>query len=256
MIRDYQAAFECRLVVLIDTLFPHSITAFEETVHDADPRVDLHIMLSTPGGDGETAIRLLRQAQSCCKELTIIVPDQAKSAGTLLALGAHRILMGRTSDLGPIDPQFSMSDGSLVPAKAIISAVEHAENAIREQPTTYEFHVAMLSEVNGVMVQQARDAIEHSDVLLQTAIACHPGRELQDVAQLAEQLRDPLIGEPRSHAATISAADAQGYGLPVVQLDAACEQWNKIWHLWVRYSERRSARIYESEHTSQFYKFD
>ena len=34
-------------------------------------------MLSTPGGDGETAIRLIRQAQSRCRELTVIVPDQA-----------------------------------------------------------------------------------------------------------------------------------------------------------------------------------
>lgn len=79
LIRDYQEAYRCRLVVLIDTLFPDSVTLFEETLHDADPEQDLHVMLATPGGDGETAIRLARQAQSRCRELTVVVPDQAIS---------------------------------------------------------------------------------------------------------------------------------------------------------------------------------
>lgn len=43
LIRDYQEAHGCRLVVLIDTLFPDSITLFEETLHDADPEQDLHV---------------------------------------------------------------------------------------------------------------------------------------------------------------------------------------------------------------------
>ncbi|WP_419949131.1 SDH family Clp fold serine proteinase [Candidatus Palauibacter sp.] len=57
-------------------------------------------------GDGNSALHLVRQAQSRCTELTVIVPDQAKSAGTLFVLGAHHIVMGPTSDLGPVDPQF------------------------------------------------------------------------------------------------------------------------------------------------------
>ena len=44
--------------------------------------------------------------------LRVIVPDYAKSAGTLIALGADRIVMGETSELGPIDPQITLSDGS------------------------------------------------------------------------------------------------------------------------------------------------
>ena len=106
LIRRYQEAHRCRLVVVADILVPNSVTLFEETIHDADPSEDLHVMLATPGGDGETAIRLVRQAQSRCKALTVIVPDQAKSAGTLFVLGADHIYMGPTSDLGPVDPQF------------------------------------------------------------------------------------------------------------------------------------------------------
>ncbi len=58
LIRTYQQVNACRLVVLIDALFPESVTLFEETLYDANRDEDLHIILSTPGGDGETAIRL------------------------------------------------------------------------------------------------------------------------------------------------------------------------------------------------------
>ncbi len=97
LIRRYEEEYKCRLVILIDALFSHSVTLLEETLHDADSAEDLHIILATPGGDGETAIRLIRQAQSRCSRLIVIVPDQAKSAGTVFVLGADQICMGPTS---------------------------------------------------------------------------------------------------------------------------------------------------------------
>jgi ClpP class serine protease len=39
------------------------------------------------------------------QKLRVIVPNIAKSAATLFALGADEILMGYLSELGPIDPQ-------------------------------------------------------------------------------------------------------------------------------------------------------
>ena len=140
LIREYQDAHDCRLVVMRDVIFPPSVPLFEETLFDADPGQDLHLMLGTPGGDGETALRIIRQAQSRCRKLTVIVPDQAKSAGTLVALGAHSIYMGPTSDLGPVDPQFLRPNGSLAAARAIIAAVEEAERRIQQNPTTYPLH--------------------------------------------------------------------------------------------------------------------
>jgi membrane-bound ClpP family serine protease len=102
MIREYEEAYDCRLAVMRDAIFPYSITSFEELLYDAEVTKPLHLLLSTPGGDGETAVRIVRAAQARCTELVVIVPDQAKSAGTLLALGAHGIMMSTTSDLGPV----------------------------------------------------------------------------------------------------------------------------------------------------------
>jgi len=66
-IRTYESAFGCRFVVMSDVIFPDSVTLFEELVFDADPGQDLHLILNSPGGDGETAIRIARQAQSRCR---------------------------------------------------------------------------------------------------------------------------------------------------------------------------------------------
>ena len=131
-IRAYENLTHTRLVVLIGYLETFSITFFEDLLIDVDPGDDLHLLLDTPGGDGESAIRLVRQAQSRCRELSVIVPDRAKSAGTILALGAHRIVMGPTSDLGPIDPQFLYSDGRIAAAKAILAAFDRAERQVLE----------------------------------------------------------------------------------------------------------------------------
>lgn len=129
----------------------------------------MHLMLSTPGGDGETAVRLVRSAQRRCRELTVIVPDQAESAGTILALGAHHILLGPTSDLGPIDPQFQISQG-LVSAKDIIAALGAAEQAIQANPDTYSLHASLLADVTALMVQQARSALARSEDIMREAL--------------------------------------------------------------------------------------
>ena len=87
LVRDYENRFDCRLIVMIDGIFHDNVTFLEELLYDCDINLDLHLMLDSPGGVGEVAVRLARAAQSRCRELTIIVPDQAKSAATLLALG-------------------------------------------------------------------------------------------------------------------------------------------------------------------------
>ena len=211
-------------------------------------------MLSTPGGDGETAIRLIRQAQSRCRELTAIVPDQAKSAGTLFVLGAHHVYMGPTSDLGPIDPQFLLADGSLAAGKAIIAAVEDAEQRIQKNPQTYPLHASLLSGVTALMVQQARDALARTGDQLKEALACVEEREDDDVARLSDALHAPLIGETQSHGTTISVKDAARFKLPVDEANPADRRWQEVWRLWTKYVALGATRVYEGRTASHVFQ--
>lgn len=220
--------------MLIDVLFPEVVTLFEELIHDADPGQDLHLLLDTPGGDGETAVRVVRSAQARCRELTVIVPNQAKSAGTILLMGAHHILMGPTSDLGPVDPQFPTPSG-LYSAKDLIAAVEHAERTLAQNPDSYTLQVSLLADFTAVMVQQARSALGRSGDLVREALRSNPNRTNEEVNELADALQEKLIDLPQDHGAVFGAADAGEAGLPVVHADPRGSQWQAVWQLWTKY---------------------
>jgi len=251
LIRDYQTAYDCRLIVMIDAIFSYSVELFEELLFDASPDADLHLMLVSPGGDGEVAVRLVRSAQARCRHLTVIVPDYAKSAATLLALGAHEILMGPTSDLGPVDPQFQFGDYDLVSAKDIIAAVEKALDDVAARPDTYPLHSALLADVNALKVEQARSALARTDDLVMEALQSNPARTGADVTDLVSRLHEPLIEAPKDHAAIFGAEYAQKLGLPVTICDPASNQWKRIWQLWMHYYALGPARIYENDMASQ-----
>jgi hypothetical protein len=71
------------------------------------PTEDLSLFLYTPGGDtivGWGLVNLLRQY---CKRFKVLVPFRALSCGTLIALGADKIVMGRNGLLSPVDPSVS-----------------------------------------------------------------------------------------------------------------------------------------------------
>lgn len=234
LIMAYEERFGCRLVVMVDRVAPESVTFFEELIYDADPNEDLHLLLSTPGGSGEAALRLVRAAQARCVELTVIIPDIAKSAGTLIALGAHHILMGPTSDLGPVDPQF-FRGSEIVSAKDLIAAWESANAAIQEAPETYPLHISLMADVTAVQIEQARAALAYTDELVEDVLKSQPDRTADEVRVLMGTLKEPLIDAPKQHGAVINAADALSYGLPVVQADPALEQWRIIRLLFSRY---------------------
>ena len=166
-------------------------------------------------------------------------------------LGSDRIVMGPTSDLGPIDPQFQLANGSLASAKAIIAAVEDAEQRVQENPQTYPLHASLLNEITGLLVQQAKDAIGRTDALLAEALACADGRDEDRVAELAATLREPLIEGAQSHGATIPARYALELGLPVEEPPVSGTQWRSIWRLWAKYFDLRSQYVYEGQTASQ-----
>ena len=234
LIREYEGAFECSLIVFVGDILPESATYFEDLLHDVDRARDLHLLIGSPGGDGETALRLLRAAQGRCQRLVVIVPDWAKSAATLIALGAHEILMGPVSDLGPIDPQFRIGN-ELVPAKDIIAAVDRAAEAVRETPEAYPFHAALLGNVSAIMVESAHRAMGRTESQLREALLANPDRDEAGTGKLAEQLRGPLIQGSQSHTALFGLTEARHTDLPVRALDPEGDHWRLIWRLWTRY---------------------
>jgi ClpP class serine protease len=76
-------------------------------VHKLDKNKGLDLFLHTPGGDGaatESLIFYLREVFG--HDIRAVVPQIAMSAGTIIACACKSILMGKHSNIGPVDPQF------------------------------------------------------------------------------------------------------------------------------------------------------
>ncbi|MBI5560183.1 MAG: hypothetical protein HY883_02800 [Deltaproteobacteria bacterium] len=66
------------------------------------PKISL--FLYTRGGDMLTPLRLVKLMRNYCQYFEVVVPYRAHSAGTLIALGADNIAMGKVAELSPVDP--------------------------------------------------------------------------------------------------------------------------------------------------------
>lgn len=85
----------------------------EEVLQNSDMKDrQLMLLLNSPGGDALAAERIINICRNygTRDDFSVIVPKMAKSAGTMVCLGAKDIGMSRTSELGPIDPQILIKD--------------------------------------------------------------------------------------------------------------------------------------------------
>lgn len=187
---------------------------------------------------------MVRSVQLRCRGLTVVVPDMARSAATILCLGAHHILMGPGGDLGPIGPQmlFPGGDGkpavaspAVASAKEVVAAVAEAEERIKVNPDSFPLFASLLSDATMLMVEQARAALSRSGALMQEASRAQ-GRSEEDVQSIGlRTLEEPLIDAPASHSAVISVDHAAGCGLPADRADVGSERWRLIWRLRTRH---------------------
>ncbi len=104
----------------------------------------LNLILHSPGGDGAVVETVVSLCRTHCKKFRVIVPTEAKSAATMIALGADEIVMGPPSELGPIDAQIMVLVSGVyryVSAQSFIDARNdllkaHAEAVQKKEDTS------------------------------------------------------------------------------------------------------------------------
>lgn len=81
--------------------------AFMAAIHKFDRTKGLDLILHTPGGNVATTESLLDYLRIMFGDnIRAIIPQLAMSAGTMISCACKEIIMGKPSNLGPIDPQF------------------------------------------------------------------------------------------------------------------------------------------------------
>jgi serine dehydrogenase proteinase len=82
-------------------------------------RKNLFLILVTEGGSADCAFRIARCLQETYETFTAVVPGWCKSAGTLLCIGAHDLVMGDHGELGPLDVQLAKHDELAIVASGL-----------------------------------------------------------------------------------------------------------------------------------------
>ncbi len=68
---------------------------------------EIDFIIHSPGGSPDDAYRIIRTLRNNFKRVNVIIPFWAKSAATLLSLGATTIYMSEFGEFGPIDIQIA-----------------------------------------------------------------------------------------------------------------------------------------------------
>lgn len=206
-----------------------AVAPFVSILDTIGPTKRLSLILDTNGGHTSSAWRIIQLIRSFCDELEVIIPSKAKSSGTLISLGANKLVMTKQATLGPIDP--SLTNHALAPE------VKNARGDMVKLSVSAEAVRGYLCEVRKDVTDPAAMAVIWNHLATQI----HPiilgdlfrlGDQIREMARalLKRQVKDAAVAEKivqllcsdsGSHDYTINRRQAADVGLNVEKPDAA-----------------------------------
>ena len=211
------------------------IPFFENLLMSSGKNENGFLILSSPGGDGNVAEKLILMLRHYFKNFTVIVPSYAKSAATMIALGSDKILMGYLAELGPIDPQLMLPGyPQPIPARAFIDGLEDIRTRIISNKDPVEMYLPMLHNIKPEILAISQGAIEHAKDFAERHLSKYMLKgnpsQASKVAQLLSEGK-----QYKSHGQVIDFDQAKNeLGLTVEMIESESDLWQSIWELYVR----------------------
>jgi len=222
---------------------------FSEILNDLVEGDEFDLLIESNGGDTDTADSIISLLGGIGK-FRAIVPNNAKSNATLIALAATEIVMGPNSEIGPIEPLFNGVPATFWAQKRFKIHKDHfininheaAKNAIR-----HTFGIAANLLEHGMMEGRTPEEI-HDTVSKLCADIDSNGDEQEGRRQFF------------SHGATINSHQAEDLNLSVKQLKKSDELERKLRYLFAIYAKDARtfgySKMFETNYISNMYVFD
>lgn len=230
---------------------------FVDLLHNVQAGQSVDLILHTVGGDIDVAEKLVTMLRTTTGtgRFRVIVPDFAKSAGTLIAVGADAIVMSDMSELGPIDPQIVLVDGNGNRIRHSVQSYIDAYNthaaALKKDPSDVAAAV-MLGKLDPATVTLFQTVMARARSLAEKLMKQGMFKDSTSWSTAAAALIDTKRWQ--SHGQMISWQDANDptIGLNVEYLDPKCEPWVEYWQLYcmqrMAVGDRR--KLFESDYAS------
>ena len=183
----------------------------------------LTLILHTPGGDPNAVESIVDYLHAKYRYIEVIVPYLAMSGGSLISLASDRLILGKPSQLGPIDPQFVRGTQTFS-ARAIQDAFEKAQKDIQANRNTAHLWAPILQSMGPSLLIEAQKSLSYSKELavkwLTKRMLKNKGKEeAEKIAGYFNAEKTPGHGRIHVHGQRIGAEKLQELGLNIELLE-------------------------------------
>ncbi len=184
----------------------------------------LDLILHSPGGVLEAAEQIVKYLRAKYNDIRVIIPQNAMSAATVMACGADRIIMGKHSAIGPIDPQmvFPIGQGHFTaPAQSILEEFEEAKKDVKADPRTTGLWISKINAYPPGFLKVCEDTIERSQEVVNEWLTSYMFKGESDAADKAKKVAEWLgnIKLHKSHGKPLMAEEVRNKGLKIDLLE-------------------------------------
>lgn len=184
---------------------------------------EVDLFLHSPGGSAEAAESIVEYLRTRFDDVRVVVPVAAMSAATMIALSADEIVMGAHSQLGPIDPQFTIvtpEGPRSAPAQAIKDQFEMARDEC-QNPAFLAAWLPILRSYAPGLLAQCDHQRELAEALVRRWLAKYMFKGKPDAEEKARAAAAWFADfkEFRSHGRRVSRDDARAQDLNVIDLE-------------------------------------
>ncbi len=145
------------------------------------------------------------------------VPQIAMSAGTMIACACNTIIMGKQSNIGPIDPQFNN-----IPAQGVISEFKKALDEIKKNPINNSYMAGCRWQYHPTFIEECQNAIDMSAAMVKEWLCNGMFNGENDADEKSQKIVNYLMShkDTKTHARHIHMEEAQDIGLDIKSLES------------------------------------
>lgn len=176
--------------------------AFMATIKGLDRTKGLDLILHTPGGDIAATESIIDYLMTMFDDIRVVVPQLAMSGGTMIACSANKILMGKHSSLGPIDPQFNTPYG-MVAAHGVLEEFKKAHEEIKADQTKVFVWQPIIAKYTPTLVGECQQALKWAEDIAREKLGIRMFAAVTDLVEKKAKI-DNIIKELGDHSVNLS----------------------------------------------------
>ncbi|MEA2097780.1 MAG: hypothetical protein U9P70_01755 [Patescibacteria group bacterium] len=221
------------------------VPIFAKHLEEIGKQDRISLFLYTRGGDMITPIRLIKLMRSYADEIEMIIPYRAHSAGTLISIGADKIVMGRLGELSPVDPStghpFNPENPANQKQKMEISVEDlnsyfllaKEKAGVKDEQMINVFE-DLTAKIHPLSLGNAYRATRMAKQITEKLLLMHFDKN--NDKEKIENIVKEVTGDICIHGYPITRDEADSLGLDVVEPDSELEK--TMWELYENYAEK------------------